>query len=209
MNIYVLILIALGLSFDAFAVSVGGSVYIDKITARHIFRIAFHFGLFQALMPIVGWFAGKGAHTFIAAWDHWVAFLLLTFIGGRIIYDTLSSSEEKKWNKDPSRGMALVMLSIATSIDALAVGLSLAMLEVSIWYPAAIIGVVTLVVCVLGMLIGDIISKRLQKGMKLSGGSDSAAYRPGDSDKGFVFLIKETPVNKQPGFLFPSFLLPI
>ena len=170
MNLYVLILIALGLSLDAFAVAVAGSVYLKKVTARHIFRIAFHFGLFQALMPIIGWFAGKTTHALIAAWDHWAAFFLLTVIGGRIIYDALCGSEEKKWNKDPTRGMTLVMLSVATSIDALAVGLSLAMLEVSIWYPAAIIGVITSAVCVLGMIIGDIISSRLQKGMELSGG---------------------------------------
>lgn len=170
MSIYILILIALGLSLDAFAVSVAGSVYLKKVTPRHIFRFAFHFGLFQALMPIIGWFAGKSAHSLIAAWDHWVAFILLTFIGGRIIYDALSGSENKKWKGDPTRGLSLVMLSIATSIDALAVGLSLAMLEVSIWYPAAIIGFVTLAVCVLGMLLGDFISGRLQKGMELSGG---------------------------------------
>lgn len=117
---------------DAFAVAIVSSVIIGQVTRRHIFRLAFHFGLFQAMMPIIGWLAGRSIQHYIYLWDHWVAFGLLLFIGIKAIYDALTESQISNRRDDPSRGLSLVVLSVATSIDALAVGLSFAMLDVDI-----------------------------------------------------------------------------
>ena len=146
---------------DAFAVAVAGSVVIGKVNGRQIFRFAFHFGLFQALMPILGWFAGSTARNYIEAWDHWIAFVLLAAIGAKAIYESLKSNGNGKMNGDPTRGMSLVLYSIATSIDALAVGVSLALLGTEIFYPAIIIGVITAIVTTIGMVFGSSIGKIL------------------------------------------------
>jgi putative Mn2+ efflux pump MntP len=109
-------------------------------------------------MPILGWSAGLAIQHRIAAYDHWIAFSLLAWVGGRMIHEALREKDEKDVPADPTRGMSLVMLSIATSIDALAVGFSLAMLGIDIWMPAAVIGLVAGVLTVFGMLLGRRIS---------------------------------------------------
>src|SRR5512145_3318729 len=134
--------IALALAMDAFAVALGAGLTLERLTGRHLFRLGFHFGLFQAMMPVVGWLAGLTVQHWIAAYDHWVAFGLLAFVGGKMLYEALRSEDEEKEAGDPTRGLTLVILSVATSIDALAVGLSLAMLGVNIWLPALVIGLV-------------------------------------------------------------------
>lgn len=140
---------------DATAVAIATSIMLKRIDGRQVFRFAFHFGLFQAAMPVVGWFAGRGLKGFIDSWDHWVAFVLLAVIGGRAIVDALRGDHEDVKFPDPTRGIRLVVLSVATSIDALAVGLSLALLQVTIWYPAAVIGAVTAGMTVCGMVLGS------------------------------------------------------
>jgi manganese efflux pump family protein len=150
--------LAVALAMDAFAVALAAGITIDRLTGRHLFRLGFHFGLFQAMMPVLGWLAGMSIHRWITAIDHWVAFALLALIGGKMIWEALSHEEENPPRADPTRGWSLVMLSVATSIDALAVGLSLAMLEVSIWIPAAVIGLVCAPLTVLGMMLGRRIS---------------------------------------------------
>jgi manganese efflux pump family protein len=146
--------IAVALAMDAFAVALGTGMNLATLTGRHLFRLGFHFGLFQALMPIVGWLAGQSVQERIAAWDHWIAFALLAFVGGHMLKEAFSAKEERTSAKDPTRGMSLVLLSVATSIDALAVGFTLSMLGVSIWWPALIIGLVAGVLTVVGMLLG-------------------------------------------------------
>ncbi len=153
MDAITLLGLALALAMDAFAVALGTGTILARLTGRHIFRLAFHFGLFQALMPVVGWLAGQAVVQFVSAWDHWIAFALLALIGGRMIREALSD-EERPDDRDPTRGLSLVMLSIATSIDALAVGFSLSVIGVSIWFPAFIIGLVAGVLTVVGMLVG-------------------------------------------------------
>jgi len=148
-----LIGIAVALAMDAFAVALGAGMTLSPLSGRHLFRLGFHFGLFQALMPIVGWLAGLTIQSRIAAWDHWIAFGLLGFVGGKMIWEAFREEGEEA-STDPTRGLTLVILSIATSIDALAVGLSLAMLGVSIWVPALVIGVVAAAFTVAGMLLG-------------------------------------------------------
>jgi len=143
---------------------------LGRVDARQLFRFSFHFGLFQALMPVVGWLAGRGLSQYIEAWDHWVAFVLLAAIGGKAIVDALGSKEEEAKVPDPTRGLSLVVLSIATSIDALAVGLSLALLKVSIWYPAVVIGVVTAGMTACAMLIGARVGQRFGVRIRILGG---------------------------------------
>lgn len=150
-----LIGIAVALAMDAFAVALGAGLTLQALTGRHLFRFGFHFGLFQAGMPVLGWLTGLSVQRSIAAYDHWVAFGLLALVGGKMIHEALSQKEEKPVGRDPTRGWSLVSLSVATSIDALAVGLSLAMLGVSIWVPAAVIGVICAALTIAGMLLGN------------------------------------------------------
>jgi putative Mn2+ efflux pump MntP len=145
--------IAVALAMDAFAVAIAAGLQLRPLNGRHVFRLSFHFGLFQALMPILGWLAGSTVQRYIAAYDHWLALALLGFIGGKMIYESRHHGEEERAGADPTRGWTLVGLSFATSIDALAVGLSLAMLRVSIWVPSVVIGVVCAAFTVTGMLI--------------------------------------------------------
>jgi len=145
--------LAVALAMDAFAVALGVGINLSPLTGRHLFRLGFHFGLFQALMPILGWLAGITIQQWIHAYDHWIAFALLAFVGGKMLYEAFQNDENKD-GKDPTRGMTLVILSVATSIDALAVGLSLGMLNISIWTPALIIGLVAGVLTIAGLLLG-------------------------------------------------------
>jgi len=146
--------LAAALAMDAFAVALAAGLNLPSLTGRHLFRMAFHFGLFQALMPIAGWLAGRSLHRSLAAYDHWIAFALLTLIGGKMIFDTLSNQDPAAVRNDPTRGKTLIMLAVATSIDALAVGISLGMLGIDIWRPAAIIGLVCAALTAIGMILG-------------------------------------------------------
>jgi len=154
MDFFTLVGIAVALAMDAFAVSLSAGVLLNPITGRQLFRLGFHFGLFQGLMPIIGWLAGIGLKQFVTVYAPWIAFILLTFVGGKMIYEAVNDQNEYRERRDPTRGMTMVTLSIATSIDALAVGFSLSLLGVIIWIPALVIGVITTVLTVAGMLIG-------------------------------------------------------
>jgi len=169
LSIFVILGIALGLAMDALAVAVATSVTLRQASARQKFRLAFHFGLFQFLMPIAGWLAGLTFARSVQAVDHWIAFGLLTFVGVKAIVTGLSADSEGR-QRDPTRGLALVALSVATSIDAFAVGLSFAMLGVQIWYASLIIGVVTGVVTALGMEVGARLGARFGRRMEIVGG---------------------------------------
>jgi len=161
--------IAVALAMDAFAVALATGAVLNPMTGRHLFRLGFHFGLFQALMPIAGWLVGMTVQKWISAYGHWIAFVLLAFVGGRMIWEAFDHQEEKAVS-DPTRGLTMVVLSVATSIDALAVGLSLAMLNVSVWLPAAVIGVVAGVLTVLGMLLGRHLRGNWGKRVEICGG---------------------------------------
>jgi putative Mn2+ efflux pump MntP len=165
-----ILLIAVGLAADAFAVSLAEGMALRTVTPRHTARVAIHFGGFQGVMPVLGWLAGSSLRAYMASVDHWIAFGLLVFIGGKMLLDALTGFETGKV-RPPSRGPRLVGLSIATSIDALAVGVTLAMLEVTIWQPAIIIGLVTGVLCGIGIQIGDRVGARLGKWAEAGGGA--------------------------------------
>lgn len=169
MPIWTIFLIAVGLAMDCFAVSLGVGTARTAVGPRPTFRLFFHFGLFQAGMTILGWLAGKTVVSYIAAIDHWIAFGLLFFVGVRMLHGGLKSSLEPAI-PDPSRGMTLVMLSIATSIDALAVGLSLALLSVNVIWSALIIGAVSALLSLVGLNLGNQLGFRFGKSMEVLGG---------------------------------------
>ena len=170
MPFWTLLLIAIGLAMDCFAVSLGVGTAGTATGVRPTFRLFFHFGIFQAGMTLLGWLAGKTVVTYIAFIDHWVAFGLLSFVGVRMIRGGLRKDATEPAIPDPSRGMTLVILSIATSIDALAVGLSLALLSVNVFWSALLIGGVTAVLSLMGLLLGKQLGLRFGKSMEVLGG---------------------------------------
>ncbi len=165
-----LLAIALALAMDAFAVAVVTGLTLP-LTRRRVFRLAFHFGLFQALMPAIGWAAGRAVYGWVEPFDHWIAFGLLSVVGGRMIWGALHGDEEERRAGDNTRGWNLVMLSVATSIDALAVGLSLAMVGQAILVPALVIGVVAAALTACGMLLGRWIGGAWGKRVEALGGA--------------------------------------
>jgi putative Mn2+ efflux pump MntP len=161
--------IAVALAMDAFSVSIAAGLYIYKPFYRYYFRIAFHFGLFQCAMPIIGYFGGIAIEPIIKNFDHWIAFALLSFIGIRMIKGSFNT-DGTAFNGDPSKGLTLILLSLATSIDALAVGLSLGVLQKPILLPSIIIGITCAVFSVFGVFLGKKASSLLGKKTELIGG---------------------------------------
>jgi putative Mn2+ efflux pump MntP len=147
--------IAVGLALDAFAVSIGAAAAGHVRSSRAAFRLWFHFGLFQMMMPVIGWFAGGTIAPHVATWDHWIAFALLCWVGAKLIHESLSRKDTDRPRTDPTRGRTMVALSVATSIDALAVGFGFACLGQPIWPAAAIIGVVAAIFAYVGCRLGD------------------------------------------------------
>lgn len=174
MDLVVLIGIAVGLSLDAFTVSVTNSTVIKNLELRHGLRMSVFFGLFQMIMPIVGWAAGTTFSRYIQAFDHWIAFGLLVFVGGRMIASGLPKDRQNCCDDGPGQDCrhlpTLLLLSIATSIDAMAVGLSFAMIEISVVFPALLIGVVTFFISLAGYFLGKKVGKRLNLKLDIIGG---------------------------------------
>ena len=167
------LLLGVGLAMDAFAVSICKGLAMRKVNKKQAVVIALFFGGFQAIMPIVGWFLCKGFQNYIEAFDHWIAFALLAFIGMKMIIETLSEKEEDvvvEKMDPPLDTKEMLMLAIATSIDALAVGISLAALDRPIVESAAIIGVVTFVISIIGVYIGNFFGNRYKKRAEFVGG---------------------------------------
>ncbi len=146
--------IGVGLAMDAFAVSVvTGSLY-RQLHIGHGIRMALFFGGFQALMPFLGWILGEKLICYITSYDHWLAFILLTIIGGKMIYEAFQMKEAGQKPHDPSKLGVLLALSIATSIDALVVGITLSLVTPFIYQAVALIGIITFVICLAGWEIG-------------------------------------------------------
>ncbi|SNR91778.1 Putative Mn2+ efflux pump MntP [Humidesulfovibrio mexicanus] len=166
-----LLTLAVALAMDAFAVAIATGAATRQVTARQTFRLAWHFGLFQALMPVAGWLLGGAVRHHIEAYDHWIAFALLGYIGAKMIREAFG--EEDAARGDPTRGATLVMLSIATSVDALAVGLSLSVLGVSVWTPALVIGLTAMLFTAGGLHLGKtaVKAKRLGTYAEVLGGA--------------------------------------
>jgi putative Mn2+ efflux pump MntP len=160
--------ISVGLAMDAFAVSIAAGMSVSNVTPRHVFRVAFHFGLFQFMMPILGWGVGSTFASYVAAYDHWLAFGLLSIIGGKMLLDARSPPEKKR--SDPTRGWLLLMLSVATSIDALAVGFSMAFLRISIVLPCVVIGIVAALFSAAGIIFAKRVLRRWRRAADALGG---------------------------------------
>jgi len=153
MDAITLIGTSFALAMDAFAVAIAVAITLNNHTWRHLFRLSWHFGLFQALMPIAGWMIGEAIVTYTGSLGNWIACGILCVLGGKMIWESFHEEEIAR-DFDPTRGMSLMGLSIATSLDAFAVGVSLALLKVSVWFPAAVIGIVALFMTAIGMFLG-------------------------------------------------------
>jgi putative Mn2+ efflux pump MntP len=164
-----IILLALSMAMDAFAVCLAAGSLEETQGPRPAFRLSFHFGLFQFIMPVIGWLAGTAVEPIIQNYDHWVAFGLLAFVGGRMIYSALREKDGERIH-NPSRGWTLVLLSVAVSVDALAVGLSLGVLGVLVLYPAVVIGMVTGALSLIGLRIGQSAGRRFGRPVEIAGG---------------------------------------
>jgi putative Mn2+ efflux pump MntP len=169
MSVVETLLLAVALAMDASAVSLGVGTGGHAGSTRPIFRICFHFGLFQGLMTLAGWAAGTGLASLIASVDHWVAAVLLAFVALRMIASGLDPRAETR-TIDPTRGLTLVMLSIATSIDAAAAGLSLAVLGTPIVFPVLAIGLVAAGLSLAALTVGQRLGAAFGKRMEIVGG---------------------------------------
>lgn len=174
MTIRELVLLAAALSMDAFAVAVSMGCCLRTPRLGHALRPACAFGFFQFFMPVLGWYLGLSVRSFIESWDHWAAFVLLAWIGGGMIRESFGKDEDEACPvRDPLRWSRLFPAAVATSIDALAVGLSLSVLHLPIWGPALLIGVVCALLTAVGFLLGARLNRaaRLGKQAERIGGA--------------------------------------
>jgi putative Mn2+ efflux pump MntP len=169
MNILSIFIIAVALGMDAFSVAIGIGAGSRKLDLRPVFRLSFHFGMFQFLMPIIGWAAGRSIASYIGGYDHWLAFGLLAFVGLKMIKESFATEKEGVM-LDATRGWTLIILSIATSIDALAVGLSFAFLNIGIYGASSVIGIVCFVMTAAGMFFGHRLGRLFGKRAEIAGG---------------------------------------
>ena len=160
--------IGVGLAMDAFAVSVCKGLSMKKLSWKKAIIIALYFGIFQALMPVLGYFLGSAFSSFIQSVDHWIAFILLAIIGGKMIKDSTEDETENRNDKIDVKTMLL--LAVATSIDALAVGVTFAFFKVNLLLSIAIIGVITFVLSFIGVIIGNKFGDKFQHKAELAGG---------------------------------------
>lgn len=170
MELITLILLSIGLSVDSFAVSVSTGVIISEITFRKATRVAFSLAFFQAFMPLIGWFIGTRIELFVVSFDHWLAFGLLAIIGGKMIFESLKTHHEEGKKQNPLELKVLFGISLATSIDALVVGISFGFIKVDLWLATFIIGFTTFVFSMLGILFGKKIGGQFGKKMEIVGG---------------------------------------
>jgi putative Mn2+ efflux pump MntP len=160
---------AVALGMDAFAVAICVAASLAALTARHVFRLSWHFGVFQSLMTICGWVGGAALSKFMGGANYWIAFGILALLGLNMIRESLQP-ECRIEDHDPTRGWSLIGFSVATSIDALAVGVSLSLIGLSIWVPAAVIGVAAIFMTYVGMKIGRQVGMHLGQWAERIGG---------------------------------------
>ncbi len=172
MAFWELVLVAVSLSMDAFAVSVCKGLSMRKLNLGRAAIIALFFGGFQALMPLIGWALGRQFEQYITAFDHWIAFGLLALIGGKMIWETIKGGDDEADSCDDRLNIKEMLgLAVATSIDALAVGVTFAFLSVSIVPSVSLIGAMTFALSLVGVLIGRIFGSKLMRGAQIAGGT--------------------------------------
>lgn len=169
MHLAELLIIAVGVSMDAFAVSICKGLSVQRVRPRHVALTGLWFGGFQALMPLVGYFLGVGFADFVSSVDHWIAFILLGIIGGNMIKESGTGEGDHCSTSDFS-ARSMFGLAVATSIDALAIGVSLAFLKVNIWEAVLFIGVTTALFSGTGIFIGNIFGSRYKSKAEFAGG---------------------------------------
>lgn len=163
------VIIAFGLSLDALAVAIGIGAQNRQISPAPILRLSTSFGFFQFFMAVLGWVAGQAIVKWIATFDHWVAFSILLIVGIKMIKEGLEEEKEETGN-DPTKGLNLLLLSLATSIDSLAVGFSFSLVKINIWEPAVIIGLMCFTMTAVGMLFGRVLAHLLGRKVEILGG---------------------------------------
>lgn len=155
---------------DAFTMGAAAGLGLESLTPRQVFRLSWHFGLFQFIMPVTGWLIGQGLAVWLASYGAWIAFALLGIVGSRMIVEALTPGQGKLDKRDPTKGLTMVLLSLTTSIDALAVGVSLALIHVSVWHPAMVIGSVALMMTGCGMIFGRRLGVKVGYRLEILGG---------------------------------------
>lgn len=171
MSFGAILVLALGLAMDATAVAAARGIAVPAIRARHVLLVAGFFGGFQALMPLIGWLLGTRIGPVVEAWDHWIAFVLLGFIGGKMLWEARGESAVDEETKGDAFGLrSMVLLAIATSIDALAAGITLPMLDAPLLLSVATIGIVTALLSAAGLFAGRRFGAMLGKRLDFVGG---------------------------------------
>lgn len=170
MNFLATAALSLAMSTDAFAVAIGKGAAIQKPNLREALRIGLIFGVIEATTPLIGWAIGHAAASYVVAWDHWIAFCMLAILGGLMIRESLSKDEEAEAEPVQQSFALLAVTGIATSIDAMAVGASLAFINANIYVTAAAIGFSTFVMVTLGVMVGRALGKIIGKRAELLGG---------------------------------------
>ena len=171
MSLIELVLMAISLAMDAFAVSICNGLAMKKVTAKKALTFGIYFGVFQALMPALGYALGIQFAVFIEAFDHWIAFILLALIGGKMVQESLSKHEDNQPDSEPELSPRIMLpLAVATSIDALAMGITFAVMGVRIVPAVSLIGIVTLVISAAGVYIGRSFGLRFKSKAELIGG---------------------------------------
>ncbi len=168
MELLTIIFIAFGLAMDAFAVSIASGAAYKKLHIVHTLRIAIFFGAFQAIMPLIGFFAGQSSLKYIQNWDHWISFAILSFVGIKMIYEAFQLEET---TKNPAKIDVLLILALATSLDALAVGFTLSLIDLNILIEIAIIGIVTFILSLAGVEIGKKAGHLFDRKVEIFGGA--------------------------------------
>lgn len=170
MDIYSLILLSIGLAMDAFSVALVAGFGLGKVKLADSLKVSSTFGVAHIIMPILGWFLGSTVIGLIQKWDHWIAFLLLAFVGGKMLREGMDKESEDINASDLLGFASLIMFTIAVSIDALAVGLSFSVQELSIWIPSLYMGAGTLIFTFVGLNIGNKTGQRFGKKAQIAGG---------------------------------------
>jgi putative Mn2+ efflux pump MntP len=159
MPFYEILIISVALAMDAFTIAVACGLCMPEVSKRQNFRLSFHFGLFQALMPFAGWLAGLTVKSMVETYAPWISFILLVFVGGKMIKESFETDDSCDPYKDPTKGFSLIFLSVATSLDALAVGLSFSIMDFQILFPCIMIGITALLLTSFGLWLGRSFAK--------------------------------------------------
>lgn len=171
MPFWTLLLLAVGVSADAFAVALGKGLALRVSVLKGALVLSIAFGVSQALMPLLGWLLGSAFADTIAPFDHWIAFGLLAIVGGKMLWEAIAAGDEDAPDSEDGFSVReVVLLSIATSIDALAAGVSLTVFDISIWWAIAVIGLVTFVLSFVAVLIGHRVGTRFRRPAEIVGG---------------------------------------